>query len=273
MARIERASGDLNNLFIEQIQLLKELIKLFDNGSRYTAKAIAATLRILLVDRGGNKSLLGQLGLKDIQFLSTALPVPNKKDGRILAGSYAGLIAFHMGNNGNEIVPYLNDYPKECTGYTEFDKYWNETIFIDQNSIEHSRKDIVLTVAEQDGGVHIDPSLEEKYAKLSRQNSMGWVEFSSNSGWNPVKGVELVAIRQIAHEILKSLDTEYKPPRQSVSDGITISGITLEVGTESKLPAIESTIRNKSLCICNSGKKYKKCGLINSQEHQKNLSK
>jgi len=32
-------------------------------------------------------------------------------------------------------------------------------------------------------------------------------------------------------------------------------------------------IGRNDLCPCGSGKKFKKCGMINSEEHQKNLAK
>ncbi len=51
----------------------------------------------------------------------------------------------------------------------------------------------------------------------------------------------------------------------SGSDGATAS-------SEQSDPRAQSIGRNDP-CFCGSGRKYKKCGLVNSQEHQKNLAK
>ncbi|MEK7610130.1 MAG: preprotein translocase subunit SecA [Patescibacteria group bacterium] len=37
-------------------------------------------------------------------------------------------------------------------------------------------------------------------------------------------------------------------------------------------PAVKSTVNRNDPCPCGSGKKYKKCGLLNTSEHQQNLS-
>ena len=72
-------------------------------------------------------------------------------------------------------------------------------IFVDQRKNESSRKDLILAVANKDGGVHGDSVLDEKYANLSRRNTLGW-RFSNVKGDVPLEGLEKVAIRQIAHE-------------------------------------------------------------------------
>ena len=36
-----------------------------------------------------------------------------------------------------------------------------------------SRKNLILNVADTDGGTHVDPELDEKYMAFSRKNSLG----------------------------------------------------------------------------------------------------
>jgi hypothetical protein len=67
-----------------------------------------------------------------------------------------------------------------------------------------SRRDIVLPIANKDGGAHVDPDLDKRYADLSRLNSMGWLA-STGDGPAAMPHVELMCVRHIAHELLVTL--------------------------------------------------------------------
>ncbi|HEX3095594.1 MAG TPA: preprotein translocase subunit SecA [Patescibacteria group bacterium] len=88
--------------------------------------------------------------------------------------------------------------------------------------------------------------------------------------------------RQIIYAILKV--HTHEPQQQHNNQGsIVLSGSDGGAGAEGGTITIQSTaedadpraagIGRNDLCYCGSGKKYKKCGLINSEEHQKNLAK
>jgi len=63
----------------------------------------------------------------------------------------------------------------------------------------------VLAVANQDGGAHVDPTLSGVYAHLSRTNSMKW-QYREGEVARPFEGkVELVSLRQIGHEVVRTL--------------------------------------------------------------------
>ena len=68
---------------------------------------------------------------------------------------------------------------------------------------------MVLTVANKEGGTHIDPKLDEAYANLSRFNSLGWKVFMSGVEKDFNNTPVLPSIRQIAHEVLKTLKDEF----------------------------------------------------------------
>lgn len=58
-------------------------------------------------------------------------------------------------------------------------------------------------MANQDGGAHVDPSLDAKYAALTRSNSVGWMA-SDGVRQEPLNDIELHSVRQIAFEFLES---------------------------------------------------------------------
>jgi hypothetical protein len=145
---------------------------------------------------------------------------------------------------------------------TDFDTWWNSTVFIDSKGSELSRKGLVLAVANQDGGAHVDPSLNQTYADLSRNNSLGWV-FSDGKTTQPMEGPERAAIRQIAHEFLKSLIPGYTKTPVYPPDGMIMGGAVVLQGADAtarvaSLSEKKKVGRNES-CPCGSGKKFKRC--------------
>jgi hypothetical protein len=73
-----------------------------------------------------------------------------------------------------------------------------------RNSV-FTRKDLVLSIANQDGGAHVDPQLDEDYAGLTRKNSIGWVAEIDGKIIPNESNPALASIRQIAYKVLESL--------------------------------------------------------------------
>lgn len=115
----------------------------------------------------------------------------------------------------------------------------------------------MLYVADQDGGTHVDPKIGEDYAKLSRQNSMGRLYKKGAEEWKPVENPHLVTVRQIAHEVLKTLKPGYTKFRTE-EKGLIIGGFHLFNKAETPASGKSKVGRNNP-CPCGSGKKYKKC--------------
>jgi hypothetical protein len=254
--KILQTQEDLKNLLKEQIDFLKASSDAYDKGFKGEAKRMATTIRVLLHDTSSSHSLLGQLNLKSGKFYSTTTKIIVGRD-QLQVGSYAGLIGVFCGTGENGYIPNLDSMP-HITGDLEFDDYWNEIIFKDNEGNEYSRKYIVLSVANQDGGSHIDPELDEKYAKLSRKNSLGWMTSSDGEKFVLVTGAELAAVRQITHELLHTLIPNYstkKLPENMNGFVIGGSGIIL---TKEPYKKFGKVGRNDP-CPCESGKKYKHC--------------
>ena len=80
-------------------------------------------------------------------------------------------------------------------------------VFKDKEANTFSRRDIVLNMANKEGGAHIDPKLDEAYANLPKFNSLAWkihTEGQEKDMGNPVPP----SIRQITHEFIKTLEDE-----------------------------------------------------------------
>jgi len=192
---------------LQQIEFLTRSAIGYDEGFESEAKRMAVVIRVLLYDNGKNTvSLLTHLNKKDMLFYDTARDL----DPRNLLGE-STLTYMEMRIGEGEMCKYspnLDDSPANQNLKVPFDVWWNKKVIKDQPGTTFSRKDLILSVCHKDGGAHIDARLNEKYGDLTRNNSLGVIyELKNSSG--PIPGIELASVRQIAHEVLKSLADEF----------------------------------------------------------------
>lgn len=232
----------------EHIGFLKTSAELYDKGTVAEAKRLAVSIRVLVHDTQASKSLLGQLGMKARQFVDTASDRP-----RNVTASYAGLVGMLL-TAPSDYVPHLNGVAPTLVS---FEQWWAAPVIIDFKEREISRKRLILAVANQDGGAHVDPELDDIYADLSRNNSMSRI-YSSGTSWQPLVGVEHASVRQIAHEVLRTLNPAYTPVQANQKSGIVVGGFELGFSAARASPSGGKIGRNAP-CPCESGKKYKKC--------------
>lgn len=248
--KYRQSKDELQQHLKDTIQALELSSRAFDEGFEGEAKRLAAAIRVLVYDTESSKSLLGQLGQKTIRFYDTSVP----RDPQTVL-TYSGLTATNLTPQGAKYVAPLNHLPPDCPPrWISFDEWWNGVIFVDQKQSETSRGDLIRAVANKDGGAHVDPVLDEKYANLSRRNSLAW-RFSSSRGDVPLEGPEKAAVRQIAHEVLKSLNPSMPTIKPNIK-GVLFMGASAVV--KEKQLTVPKVGRNEP-CPCGSGKKYKHC--------------
>lgn len=255
--RHEQTPEELRQHLEEQLQLLQLSADSFDEGIEAEAKRIAVSLRVLLHDTDKSVSLLSQLRAKNRKFLDTSFPFDEKN-----LSVHSGLVAMTMGPSGGGYAAMLDVTPGPPVE-RDFDEWWSQCVFMDIQRRPISRKDLVLWVANQDGGAHVDASLNRSYADLSRHNSLGWT-FSDGTKTTPFTGPERAALRQVCHEVLKTLVPGYqKEPPASAAYGM-FAGIEMRVEDPGPTPSVRSVPKYGKLgrnvrCPCDSGFKYKHC--------------
>jgi hypothetical protein len=74
-------------------------------------------------------------------------------------------------------------------------------------SFSFGRMTVLSTVGE-DGGAHIDPELRASYAALVKANSLGRMGAEPGQEMRPLLNIALTSTRQIAHELLRTLERE-----------------------------------------------------------------
>jgi hypothetical protein len=82
-----------------------------------------------------------------------------------------------------------------------------------------SRKDIVLLLANKDGGAHIDGEIDDRYVDIKYNNSIGRMFFDGIIEYSFPDNAAYVSARQIAHEFL----VPYNYYTKIKSSSITVS--------------------------------------------------
>jgi hypothetical protein len=120
------------------------------------------------------------------------------------------------GQWGFKFIARLDDHRTRIRS-SQFEKWWNNIVVSLPPNFQLSRRDLVLGVANQDGGAHIDASLREQFAGIARQRfirgpkdkplSIATIQRPERKGPpNP----SLPMVRQIAHEVTKTLEGRFE---------------------------------------------------------------
>lgn len=250
---------ELEKHLSEQLQFIEASAAAYDAGFEGEAKRLAVSIRILCHNTQLSKSLLGQLGLL-AQFYDTAIPLEQAS-----MMTHGGLVWISAKEKASKYIAMLDDVP--IIKWSPFLDWWTNPIFRDLQKRELSRKALITTAANQDGGAHVDPALDIVYSDLANENSLGWV---SGDGVTEelIPGAEKAAIRQIAHEVLKTFRKDYTK-RPLITGDLILGGATVVEGNPPVINGIPNpgweppggwrkTGRNKP-CPCGSGTKYKRC--------------
>lgn len=181
------------------------------------------SVRVLCHDTQMSHSLLGQLGLlATLRFVDTTPPDlnPLPDAGEIVVhedGTETHFVTLFssslapMGGGPHGLVPRHEVGP--WSEPKPFDAWWNATILRAPN-VNMSRRDIVLALANWDGGAHVDPEIKDAdYGNLSRGGALGTFGYVKADGESVVVDTNpaLPVMRQIAFEVLKTLEPVVGP--------------------------------------------------------------
>jgi len=196
------------------MEMLADRCDAFYHGKVHEAKSAAAVLSTLLSERG-QKSLLGQLGLKlKHRFLDS-----RHRNG--LCRNSA------RGSWPVTVMPFSKAYREQ--DLVDFDEWWGQTFQVWYRDIIVTREDLVSLIRNKEGGGHVDPKTVAKLAAV-RQARSGWQRqvtenedgttqmyvgislsrkpLPEDSGMEEISDYELACIIAIAEEVLFSLTPE-----------------------------------------------------------------
>lgn len=235
LGKYTQTDQELRDHLYEQLRFLRVSAASYDSGFEGEAKRLATTVRVLVHDTKKSKSLLHQLNLKHIiRMHDTALPF----DSRNLA-PHQGLVVIRIdvpaGVSGSEVSftlvgkdePFgeappgqartkMTYEPRVSAGggvasptSVPFRRWWEEIVIKDSEGHTFTRSDLVLAMTNKEGGAHVDPKLDKQYARLTRFHSQGWQVTTGEVRLPPDNSLVGASIRQIAHELLVSIEESF----------------------------------------------------------------
>ncbi len=169
----QKSRAELEEALVRQISNLRRSNEAYDSGHLGEAERIASICYILLHDgHGKTRSLLGQLGLKsEMKFADTSLR-------RMVQGELdwlcMDLCKIKIPHDSKATYDPLRD-TAHATGvhWVSFDEWWDRSkVYETLRGLDLSRKNLVLTMRNQDGGGHVDGQIgSEVYAWLASKGS------------------------------------------------------------------------------------------------------
>lgn len=192
---------DLIQDLLEQWDFLKSSMIAFDSGRWHEAKRLALTIRVLVYDQGGT-SLLTQLGVKDrLKWLASGGGV--HPENRLPTQSLTSMrMTAVQGGAEVSYVPHDEEYLLDArfVRFTDFEDWWTSPVIKDNEARIFSRKNLVLMLANRDGGGHIG-RLEVSERALASGRDFGWA-FGVGDELVPVElSPVLPSVRTIAGEL------------------------------------------------------------------------
>jgi hypothetical protein len=124
-----------------------------------------------------------------------------------------GLVMVQMttgpGGEGRYVAP-LGEIPAPDRGrYSSFGPWWSDHVVQSADRSWFSRRDFVLTLRDKEGGGHVDASIDDRWALLTRREGLGWSYETEGQGHRALEGnVALAAVRQIAYEVECTLTSQ-----------------------------------------------------------------
>ena len=209
--KYKQTKDELNSHLREQIEFLKRSLQAYDEGCKSEAKRLAVRLRVLLHDTKKSPSLLALLKKKNILFYDTSLDYDPNNFPSTKGPIMMKFTITKTGQNSAEFAPPLDDGPPIRYRKVKilFEKWWDKNVFVDIKGNKLTRRDLVLAVANKDGGAHVDHKLDKGYADMTRFDSLGSVFIQDGNKRHFASHPELPGVCQISHEVLKSLKDEF----------------------------------------------------------------
>ncbi|MBZ6014878.1 hypothetical protein KIJ04_09040 [Leuconostoc gelidum subsp. gelidum] len=208
MSKQKLSTQEKNNKLNVQLELLRQYAKMFDSGITDMALPMATQVRVLVHQTKNSNSLLNQLDLEN-KFKFWHSPNSSFSPNNLIPSW--DLLMMSVGPEGSSYLPLgskgLFNNRRDSSDnvisevFLPVELWWQQIVF-SQKAEYISRRDIVLFIANKDGGSHVDghkwPMDDFKESQL-----LGFYDQNGNyPNGNPLYS----AMRQIAEELLVSFE-------------------------------------------------------------------
>jgi hypothetical protein len=203
-----REEREFKAALAQQLRFIHRSCNLFDQGYYDEAIRIATHFRTIFHHgSGSSKSLLQHLGAyKNLELLSTVTPVSESS----LMGGGMGLIKTASDGNTRSVtfLPNLDQGPFQAA--MKYHDWWNQTVWVspaqthDEEAIRHTRKSIILTAVNKEGGAHVDAYVHSDYERLATGDNLAGTFIDPSTTKIQIVAAHFVCLRQMGYEALHS---------------------------------------------------------------------
>lgn len=211
----------------------------YDKGNFAQAKNMSSIIRLILRDienpRPNNRtvSILKHLQRKDsMKFYNTGYEASDP----LLSISLVGMVDVPISSPDSKqlkqhiYLPVLDKSNFIDVKWLTFDQWWNSVIVVDKSDdsdIIIKRKWLILAMAQQGGGAHLDAvdNVEELYLSLATAKK-SILKTIDNGVEVPIQFIHYALVRQITHELIITLKKEFNIIKYYYpSNAINLKGI------------------------------------------------
>ena len=149
--------------------------------------------------------------------LSVILDLYSAKDPVILLNLVGVFSEYRSNMTDKEVpiyVPMLDELNLVDVQWIDFEDWWETDVIVCKdttNNFSLSRKNIILTMAEQDGGAHVDKfeKIDSVYKGIITHTVNILTHIYSNGNSVAIEYLQYALVRQIAHEVIITLRNMY----------------------------------------------------------------
>lgn len=207
----------------DQVSFLIDACHSYDSGNFKQAKIISSIIRTLVKDpdnprpKNKTKSLLTLLNKKSLDFYNTGFESKHPKFVVDLVGTASVPNKFPTVSPEFDhiFLPILEASDMIDLQWLSFREWWeSQILFVDaaHSTSSFTRRRIVLTMAEQDGGAHVDSfeDIDKEYKEIASAAKSYFSNVNPFGKESLILYMHYAMVRQIAHELLVSLIREFK---------------------------------------------------------------
>lgn len=206
---IVRTKEDLLYQLSKQYKFICRSLLEILKGDEDEIDRLSTGLRILFHNTRHSTGILSQLD-QEIKIFDTCKEIElppsisesNEEDVQPYGAFIGNMVCMSIGSKD---VWQLT--PSDTPTWSSPADWWNKVLFV-ENNISFTRKKMTLSIANTDGGAHVDRKLESDYFLLSRKGSTNLNFFANSNQFYPL-GPEKVIMPHIGLEVVASLRRFY----------------------------------------------------------------
>jgi hypothetical protein len=177
----------------------------YDGGKWWEALRLATAVYVVVHDGGKrNKSILSQLGARGrLRFVASGFqygPTNVLRQTHLLSTRV-------YGDGTAEYRPLLSGaaWPHRLL---QFHEWWESDVIFRDGQFSLTRKSLTFSLRNQEGGSHFDESIgDPNYLRFAKEQLTTPYIVAHGLPPKPILGAEFATMRQIAWELLKTLET------------------------------------------------------------------